>query len=496
MYLLGALVGFVVMRFGFGPASASMHLRPEYDLNIYYLIGQGWFQGDIPYRDLTDLKGPVVFLLHGIGACMTPGSFLGACLVESLLLGVGVLYAYRSVRLFFSVSVSLAVLGIYSVSLLYFSLHPAEMVWVLQHVAVFYLLRWSRGNELPGLRQQLILGLSAGVVLLIKFNLVAFWLPFCLWGVLVAGRNWWRALSVQLAGVSIPLLLAGLYFYQQSALDDLWREYVVLALQYGGCAWSESAMTVRGWLLASEMVPLHLHQSIPKTLAACLGWLSLLPCVFLPQILKPRTRAVVMGVLAVAFVLQLFASYGGSRCFIHYAFVFYPYWLLGLLVLANKLGRVTIWAGSCALPGVLSFAVGLPLAVKCLKPDNGNAEMNQASDALATMVSGAHDADLLVLDVEHALHLYRLSGKRPGSQHFIPAMVPGGMEQHLAELETEIRKRNPRYVLSTAARTSRDAELLKRIPCDYRACRHAELGLPAFPSQAKRPEFVLYKGEE
>jgi hypothetical protein len=487
VYLLGVLFAFVVMRFGFGPASQSMHLRPEYDLNIYYLIGQGWFAGRIPYLELTDLKGPLVFLLHGAGASLTPGSFLGSCLLESLLLGVGVLFAYRSVRLFFSAAVSAGVLGVYSVSMLYFSLHPAEMVWVLQHIALYYLLRYGRAGAAPGLAVQSVLGCSAGLVLLVKFNLAAFWLPFCLWGVIAAGRRWWCALLVQLLGVILPLGMVGIAFYQVGALDDLWREYIGVALRYGGCAWAESVLVTRGWQLASELLPLHLHQYMPELQAALLGWICLLPCLFLPYLPGLRERRVILLVLLVSFVLLLVVNYGGSHCYIHYAFSFGIYLLLGIMVVARLAGPVIPWLGGCAALAGMVFAVGLPEAVKHLNPDNGNAEMNQASNKLGAMLASGED--LLVLDVKVALHLYRLSGKLPHCTHFIPSMVRGGMAQHREELAFCIRELRPRFVLSTTACADQDAALLT---AEYRRCDHAALGLPAFPKTGKYPEVVLY----
>ena len=45
-------------------------------------------QGGLPYVDLADLKGPLVFLFHGIAALLTPGSFLGACLLHAPLVGL------------------------------------------------------------------------------------------------------------------------------------------------------------------------------------------------------------------------------------------------------------------------------------------------------------------------------------------------------------------------------------------------------------------------
>ena len=487
VYLLGTLFAFVVLRFGFGPASQSMHLRPEYDLNIYYLIGQGWFAGRVPYLELTDLKGPLVFLLHGAGACLTPGSFLGACLLESLLLGAGVLFAYRSIRLFCSVPVSAGVLGVYSAAMLYFSLHPAELVWVLQHIALYYLLLYGRSGRNPGLAVQIVLGASVGMVLLVKFNLAAFWLPFCIWGVAAAGRSWWRALSGQVLGAALPLGAAVIYFYQRDALGAMWREYIGLAMRYGSGGWAESALAVRGWRLASELVPLHLHQAMPEVLAALLGWLCLIPCLFLPVLPGVRGRWCIPVVLLASFVLLVVANYGGSRCYIHYAFGFSIYLLLGIMVVARLVKPAIPWlGGGTALAGML-FAAGLPVAVRCLKPDNGNAEMNQVSQALAARI--APEKDLLVLDAEAALHLYRLSGSLPLCPHFIPSMVPGGREQHRRELASCIKELRPRYVLSTSGRAEEDAALLS---AQYRSCGHAALGLPAFPAGGKYTEFVLY----
>ena len=487
VYLLGALFAFVVMRFGFGPASQSMHLRPEYDLNIYYLIGRGWFAGRIPYLELTDIKGPLVFLLHGAGVSLTPGSFLGACLLESLLLGVGGLFAYRSVRLFYSAAVSAGVLGVYSVSMLYFSLHPAELVWVLQHIALYYLLRYGRAGQNPGLAVQCALGGSVGLVLLVKFNLAAFWVPFCIWGIVAAGRNWWRAFLGQTLGVALPLGLAVIYFYQSGALGAMWREYVGIALQYGAGSWAESMLAVRGWRLAAELVPLHLHQAVPEVLAALLGVLSLIPCLFLSSLPGVRGSRRIPVVILASFVLLLVANYGGSRCYIHYAFNFSVYLLLGILVVARMVKPAVLWLGGGAALAGITFAVGLPVVVKILKSHNGNAEMNLVSQELAARI--ASEQDLLVLDVESALHLYRLSGAQPLCTHFIPSMVPGGWEQHRRELASCIRELRPRYVLSTSGLSGVDAAM----PLEkYRSCGHASLGLPAFPVDGKYTEFVLY----
>lgn len=494
VYLLGTLIAFLMMRFGFGPASASMHERPEYDLNIYYLIGQAWMQGDVPYLIFADIKGPFVFLLHGLGAVLTPGSFLGACLLEAPLVGIGLLYAYRSARLFLPAAEALGVLGLYSVSILYFSLHPVELVWVLQHVALYYLLRWGVSGHSIRKERQFILGASAGIVLLVKFNLVAFWVPFCIWGVFANGRRWWMAGLLQLLGAVTVLLPFLAYFYLNEALGKCWQEYVLNAVAYGRTPWSGSALCTHGWRLAAEMIPLHLHQALPGTLAALVGWCYFIPCLLLPACFRGSKSAVVPLVLTVAFALLVVANYAGSRVFIHYSFCFSVFYLAGLVCVLR--GRWLPWAGGAALLLVLGFALTLPHAVRHLKPDNGNKEMILATRKLTSIVSHGYPGCLVVLDVENALHLHRLCGAQLRARHFIPAMVPGGYEEHRSEMETLIYKAEPLFVVGSVRTAKADAELLRNTHVKYRACSLSELGLPGFPAHAKHPEFILYVRNE
>lgn len=490
VYLLGVLVVFVIMRFGFGPASMSMHLRPEYDLNIYYLIGQAWMQGNVPYLSFADLKGPLVFLLHGAGSVISPGSFLGACLLESLLVGVGIVYAYRATRLLLPRGWALGGMGAYSVSVLYFSLHPAELVWVLQQVALYYVLRWCVcGNSLSK-GQLFVLGASLAAALLVKFNLAAFWLPVCIWGVCIAGRKWPLAVLLQALGAAAVLLPILAYFCYYGAMADLFREYVLVALAYGRPPSGCSALFSRGWLLAAEMLPLHLHQALPDVPAAILGWCSLLPCAFLPCILSGPRRWWTSFILVLTFLLLVAANYGGSRVYLHYAFPFSLYGLISLIVIAR--GAWIRWVGACVLAAVVVFAIGLPLVVRQWRPGNGNAEMRSVTGQIVETLVKHKGEGVVILNVENGLHLHRLSGTSPGNRHFIPSMIPGGWEQHRTEMEALIRRTQPRFVVGSVSSQQEDTELLNNIHREYRACRHADMGLPAFPPMAKCPEYLIY----
>ena len=50
------------------------------DANIYFTIGRGMHQGLMPYRDLLDHKGPLLYLLHWAAAAVSSTSFFGVWL--------------------------------------------------------------------------------------------------------------------------------------------------------------------------------------------------------------------------------------------------------------------------------------------------------------------------------------------------------------------------------------------------------------------------------
>lgn len=70
------------------------------DTNLYFTIGRGMTEGLMPYRDLFDHKGPLIFVLYAIGALVSDTSFLGVFLLEVLSLAGALYLAYCTVSLY------------------------------------------------------------------------------------------------------------------------------------------------------------------------------------------------------------------------------------------------------------------------------------------------------------------------------------------------------------------------------------------------------------
>lgn len=70
--LLLALVAFVVQNvcsYWNNGESGSL----DFDQTIFYLIGRAWYEGHLPYVDVWDSKGPLVFLFNGMGQVFHTG---------------------------------------------------------------------------------------------------------------------------------------------------------------------------------------------------------------------------------------------------------------------------------------------------------------------------------------------------------------------------------------------------------------------------------------
>ena len=70
------------------------------DTNIYFTIGRGMKQGLMPYSDLFDHKGPLLYMVYAIGAMISDSSFIGVFMLEVLSMAAFLFLAYETASLY------------------------------------------------------------------------------------------------------------------------------------------------------------------------------------------------------------------------------------------------------------------------------------------------------------------------------------------------------------------------------------------------------------
>lgn len=70
------IISFCVLFF-LSPDSYTHDLYDRIDTGWFFTCGKAWMNGMIPYVDFADSKGPLLWLIFGIGYLLSPNNYLG-----------------------------------------------------------------------------------------------------------------------------------------------------------------------------------------------------------------------------------------------------------------------------------------------------------------------------------------------------------------------------------------------------------------------------------
>ena len=207
------------------------------DANVYLTIGKGMTKGMVPYRDLYDHKGPLLFALHALCAFVSFDSFLGVFLMEVLLAAAFVYLAHR----FFECCglqrmswIAVTVLAVAAYTSLSFSEGDSaeEMAFPFIMGTLCGVTAFIRSGEARMRVRSLIThGILAGCVFWIKFTMIGLHAGLLLalfiraWA-LGGFREAMRTLGWLIAGFAISTLPWVLYFGLNGALGDFLKTYL------------------------------------------------------------------------------------------------------------------------------------------------------------------------------------------------------------------------------------------------------------------------------
>jgi hypothetical protein len=192
------------------------------DENAFFTVGKSWYRGVIPYLGLFEQKGPLLYLLFGLGSLISYRSFVGIFIFEIITVGIFLYLVFKTSKLFISDRDSFLVVPIVGAiicSSFAFAKGGSAEEFCLP--LVMYLL-YSVCNSLVVKKEMsykslFINGLLCGMVFCIKYTMVGFWFGFMVFLLiyLLSSKEYKRALFstlIFLLGMFIPFGLFSLYF--------------------------------------------------------------------------------------------------------------------------------------------------------------------------------------------------------------------------------------------------------------------------------------------
>lgn len=329
-YYLGTSILFVLIA-----ASTS----PLYEFNrnpdgqVYMDIGKMLFYGKSPYSELFDHKGPLIFLLYGVGYAINPGNFFGVALIEIIFTYLTLKWGYRLSN-FFTKGILCTIIPFY-LPLCYLLMsagHPAEFLIPFQILSLIYFFEYfySRNILLPSIKLW-NLGMIVSFAFWLKFNLCSFWLVplffilFRIWKQ-AGARRLLKSVSHFSGGfmaITMPILI---YYGIQGTLNDLYECYFSYNFSYGTEAQPFAWFT---WRLFLKGI----------TFGGC----SLL-MIFSNYTVWKHTKSVPFLIAWIAGILITWiADFMGGRAPYNYFIILLPYAFIGLVGLMELVKEKLQW---------------------------------------------------------------------------------------------------------------------------------------------------------
>lgn len=286
------------------------------DAGVFQTIGYNWLNGVVPYKDLFDQKGPLIYFVNTLGYWLT-GNRYGISLIEILCLFFSLVYCYKLLRIEFKVKYSF-LLTLFTLANLSIIFDGGDMVEELVlpflFASFFYAYQWFKRLDATGettmpKKIPFLLGIVLGVSFLTRLTnaIGACLIAVFMLGILLYKKEFKATIAsilIYISGVLVTVAPFFLYFYYKGALGDMWYCVITYNIKYA-------------------VVPSHIGVPIfDYVLGFSSSWILTIMSLIL--LLKTKSNRLLSFTL---LTIGLFTSvyFFKGRGYLHYAMIAIPY---------------------------------------------------------------------------------------------------------------------------------------------------------------------------
>ncbi len=339
------------------------------DANAFFTMGKGMMHGLVPYRDLFEQKGPLLYFVYGLASLVSYRTFIGGFILEVIAFTFFLFFSFKSLSLFMDKKLALISLPILSILILNLKAFThggsaEELCLPLLAVSLYHLLRYLKSDDSADASPRLFFwnGLIAGCILWVKFSMIGFWLGWILafFIGLLAQKRTRQALmgaAIFFGGIVAATIPWVIYFGINHAIPDWINTYFVINLTGYTASYSilDRILNVLSVMAA---------QFIMNPVFGTLFWFGLIVVMaFGKFIRKPLHRILLLG----CFLLLVMGIYWGKIGYIYYYLFLTPFIVFGLIVVADVLkGLISPKMSNLAMIVIIgvTLAISLPLEYK------------------------------------------------------------------------------------------------------------------------------------
>ncbi len=323
------------------------------DANCFFSVGKSMLRGLIPYRDLVEQKGPLLYMLHTLTALISWRTFFGVYLLELIAVIFFCFLSFKLMRLLrpkisvFYVPVLAS--AVYGIRIFCHGDSAEELCLPLLVYALYVGMKSVQDKQPPTKTECLLIGVTSACVLWIKYTMLGFYLGWiCVPAfLLIRERRFGELIRLILwiaCGVFVVTLPIFVYFMMNHAIGDLFAVYF-----YNNLFLYTNFESGSGNVLLKNLV--HGFRSVIKNYPAVLA-ITLAVIMFLRN-RENRECCFVLSCVVGAFLL----IYIGGRTYGYYSLAFSSFIPVGVVAVDQVLHKKLIqWKNRTS--GVLLVIVG------------------------------------------------------------------------------------------------------------------------------------------
>ncbi|MDI1234972.1 MAG: hypothetical protein PSX81_11860 [bacterium] len=218
-----------------------MDMPAVWDSGCFMYIGQNWLNGLVPYSDMWDHKGPMLYILNLLGLLIDGRN--GVVYLQFFLSAMAFYLSFIVFRIYVQALIALAysAIGFFYLLFLHQTGNQTEQ-WALffQAFSLFVFVNIYSKPEAKSYASWLLMGVLMACVLLIRPNQIAIWVVIVIFELVITWFNkkpfsqlFLRGLFM-LFGLIIPIFVVVIYFAKNNALNQMIECFFKFNFIYAG----------------------------------------------------------------------------------------------------------------------------------------------------------------------------------------------------------------------------------------------------------------------
>lgn len=347
--------------------------NPWVDSNSFMTMGRGIWHGLVPYRDMFEQKGPILYFIHTLGYLMSPGQFWGVYVLQSFAMTVNIVYFYKTARLFLDEKIAIMFSLFIPATILNRFFHygnsAEEFVLPAIFILIYTILSASQKEKFSLSNKELFVqGVLLSYVFWIKYSLIGAWIVFVLIyaGYLLINKDFVKIRQGILSGLGGFLtltLLIVFYFVLNGAAFYLFDVYFITNIT----TYAHGDVSTIMRLLVATRILLERYPYFP--FISFLVITGILGLCFTTLLTK---KNVVRCILVSAFFATGMLQYYGGIVIGYYFLIMSPFISIGVLVIAKFLSDKKIIIFESQMKGTLWVMIIIALMLPLIGNDNIN----------------------------------------------------------------------------------------------------------------------------